>query len=330
MRRNDWARSLQALVTVATVALVPSATLYACSNTDPVLLPPRDSAVDSTATRDANPGLTDAAKDVSSDRDPCAPLQAAQCSPTAQWEAPVAVYSSGGGGFASVTPDELHLAFYEAGGTGDGGTGIVRVADRATASEPFGAGRPLAGPVDGLGVGISADGLLLVATKNGSATLFSRATGTDPFGLPSTESFQFGKEDQYFRAPVFLQSGSFLLTRLQASPGALAYTQIDKVGAVYQQGEVLIPHADLLNTSNGGDLVPRPTGMSKDLRTLFFYDEAKKVERAAFRAGPGCAYTTVVDLGDRPGAQPNADCSALYYAAPGATGSDIVRVARKP
>ena len=115
----------------------------------------------------------------------------------------------------------------------------------------------------------------------------------------------------------------------RSAPGQLPFTFASKVGAQYVQDELLVPSVDLVAT-NAGDLVPRPTGMSKDMRTLFFYDEAKKVERAAFRAGPGCAYTTVVDLGDRPGAQPNADCTALYFAAPRAIGSDIVRVARKP
>ncbi len=305
--------------------VLANASLYACSSSEPVVLATRDSGV---SVPDASVTAKDASTDTSGDRDPCVATAPPICAPTASWDPPAAVFPSGIRHFAAVSPDELHLAWYDLAGSDGGPLGVVRVADRASVTEPFSDGAVLGQPVDANGAGVSPNGLSLAVTVAGRPALSVRPSLAAPFPGPSTVGIDFGDETA-FRSPVVAPNEGLFLTQRFVAPGQLPFTFASKVGSRYVQDELLIPNIELLST-NANDLVPRPTGMSKDLRTLFFYDEAKKVERAAFRAGPGCAYTTVVDLGDRPGAQPNADCSALYYAAPGATGSDIVRVARKP
>lgn len=309
----------------------PSVALYACSSDTPVVTPPSDAQIDSRVGVDVAVSVDANAKDASGDRDPCAVTTAPLCSPTATWGAPVAVFSSGPRHFAAITPDELHVAWYEGANGGDGGTdggvGVLGVADRASPSASFGTPTMFAEGVDLTGAGLAPDGLLLVVTRNGRPAIAPRALGAG-FGALSTTGLNFGDETT-FRAPAVVSNGGFFLTLELASVGQVPFTFISKLGPSYRQDELLLPHRDLL-VASPDNLVPRPTGMSNDLRTLFFYDELKKIERAAFRAGPGCAFTTVVDVGNLPGAMPNADCTALYYADPNASGSDVARVARTP
>jgi hypothetical protein len=72
----------------------------------------------------------------------------------------------------------------------------------------------------------------------------------------------------------------------------------------------------------------RPTGISSDELTLFYWDEVTGTERATFRAAVGAPFAGVIDLGARPHAQPNAACTRLYYSAPdasrGASAADSV------
>ena len=260
------------------------------------------------------------ASDARAERDPCAETSAPLCSPSATWAAPVVVPLAGT--FAAISADELHVATYE---PQDGGPAALVVADRASTAEAFGAGRTFGFAADPTGVSLSKDGLELLATFGGDARLASRVRPTDPFGVPGRPGFQFGGEDQLYRSPVMLEAGGFLLSWTTASVGQLAFTEIAKDGAVYRQVPV-IPQAELLNTSPGGAAAPRPTGMSADGRTLFFYDEAQKVAKAAFRPNRTCPFTTFVDLGDRPGVVPNAACTALYSRSPGG----LVRTARTP
>ncbi len=60
---------------------------------------------------------------------------------------------------------------------------------------------------------------------------------------------------------------------------------------------------------------PLPSGLSKDSRTLFYFDEKTSKQAARFRdrGDPSAPLSTQIDLGDRPGAIPNADCDVLYY-----------------
>lgn len=318
VRARKWAASGTLTLLVVGVAAVASG---ACSEDAPVV-PSVDGAVSEASIPDTSIPLVDAAdaSDATAERDPCAETSPPLCDKAAVWAAPVVVPLAGA--FASISADELHVAYYEA---QDAGPAALVVADRASTSEAFGAGRAFGFAVDTTGVSLSKDGLELLATFGGDARLASRVRPTDPFGVPGRPGFQFGGEDQLYRSPVMLEGGGFLLAWTTASVGQLAFTEIAKDGAVYRQVPV-IPQAELLNTSPGGAEAPRPTGMSADGRTLFFYDEARKVAKAAFRPNRTCPFTTFVDLGDRPGVVPNASCTALYSRSP----AGLVRTARMP
>jgi hypothetical protein len=67
----------------------------------------------------------------------------------------------------------------------------------------------------------------------------------------------------------------------------------------------------------------RPTGVSVDRRTLFYWDEASGTERAAWRPALNWQFNSTKDLGARAEAQPNATCTKLYFSSDGAGGSDV-------
>lgn len=319
MARKRWLAPMAALL--AGVAFAAEA----CSASDPVV-PSVDAATDvvvPTPVPDAS--APDASTDGRADADPCAPAGPPQCSPSAAWGPAVPVTGGPGGRFAAVTYDELHMAWLEtAAEAGAGAT--VRVADRASTNDGFPSGAVAMDAVDVAGVGLTHDGLGLLVTRAGQPFLSTRSSMTTPFGPPKSEAFFVGGEAAY-AAPVASESGAFLAL-VYSSPGQVPFAYAGRIDGVYKLTELLVPSADLVVT-RPGSAGPRPTGVSKDLRTLFFWDDVKRVERAAFRAAKGCPYDTVVDLGAMPGAQPNADCSALYFSDPANDGKPA-RVARKP
>lgn len=61
----------------------------------------------------------------------------------------------------------------------------------------------------------------------------------------------------------------------------------------------------------------RPTGISSDQLTLFYWDELSGSARAAFRPSIDEPFSGAVELGDRAFAQPSPDCTTLYYSGSG-------------
>jgi hypothetical protein len=62
----------------------------------------------------------------------------------------------------------------------------------------------------------------------------------------------------------------------------------------------------------------RPTGISSDQLTLFYWDELSNSARAAFRPSIDEPFNGAIDLGDRPFVRPGVDCTTLYY-----SGTDV-------
>jgi hypothetical protein len=60
----------------------------------------------------------------------------------------------------------------------------------------------------------------------------------------------------------------------------------------------------------------RPTGVSSDQLSLFYWDEVTGTERVTFRPTVGAEFAGVIDLGSRLHAQPNVTCKRLYYSVP--------------
>ena len=64
-----------------------------------------------------------------------------------------------------------------------------------------------------------------------------------------------------------------------------------------------------------------PTGWSSDGLTLFYWDNATAVERAAWRERGTTTFLSTSTLGTtQEYATPSADCTQLYFSAPGAGG----------
>ncbi len=296
----------------ATLLALAPAFFFACSDE------PTQGPLDASAGRDGSapdsavpvPPRDARADGSDADRDPCVEMAPPLCSPTRTFGAGVPV-AGVAGRFASVTPNELHIAVFDA---DDAGT-TLRVADRTSAVDAFPTGIAVPFPIDSTGASLSSNGLELFVTQASNARRLPRGGAGQAFGVPTGDGFNFGSEGQQFRGPVALDNGGFFLTRVGVGPGQLGFTEIAKKASGYEQAVVVL-QAELLNTSADGTKVRAPTGMSKDLRTLFFYDEESKASKMAHRPAVDCPYTTFVSIGDRPGAQPNATCSALYYADP--------------
>jgi hypothetical protein len=70
----------------------------------------------------------------------------------------------------------------------------------------------------------------------------------------------------------------------------------------------------------------RPTGLSSDGLTLFYWDEIDGKEKAGFRKTPmtfDLTFSGFVDLADKKDAQPTAKCNRLYFTNPPASPSDV-------
>ena len=67
----------------------------------------------------------------------------------------------------------------------------------------------------------------------------------------------------------------------------------------------------------------RPTGISSDQLTMFYWDELSGTERATFRAAVNAPFVGAIDLGARASAQPNESCTRLYYSARAADSASI-------
>jgi hypothetical protein len=75
-----------------------------------------------------------------------------------------------------------------------------------------------------------------------------------------------------------------------------------------------------------GNLRRRPTGLSSDSLTLFWWDEIDQKEKAGWR-GTNTSFDlkfgSIVDLGDKKDAQPSSTCTKLYYSNPVMAPQDV-------
>lgn len=296
--------------------LAPAALAAACSG--PLLTkPPPEAGARGLVPVEAAPldaPVADAGDAAEADAfvDPCADPGPPVCPPGAAWGAPQPLFAAGvgvGEAFGAVSHDELHLLTFTA---ADGGGAEPRVWDRASASEPFALSTPLAATYDVDGLGLSPDGLRVVGTVRGLPRLQVRPAVGGAFGAPTTDEFRFDLEGDRLRAPVLGPAGTLWFARVAPNPGTPTVALMALSGGFYQRGP-LVDGADL-QARDGRTLVP--TGVSSDLRVLFYYDETARLARVATRPAPGCVFTSFADLGPRPNAQPNGACTALTYADP--------------
>jgi hypothetical protein len=315
----------------AQVCLV-SAMVGGCDDGIPGALIPKDSGSFDVAKPDGAGG--DGSVDGGADA-PFVP-DASICSPKTTWAAGTLVpnvSTAQADRFGSVTPDELTIAWMNTAGT-------VLYADRATTTDPFGAPMTLTGTIALDRVALSADGLTLIVvrsdrlifaqvTRTARGTAFGTTLDTKPFA--SLDPLSSGIEDGgdagggSFADPVLSSDGHFLYYSVLGG-SATTMAESYRSGAPpwtnpFAKGRILTT-AELTGVSNK---LRRPTGLSPDNRTLFYWDEVDGVEKMGFRDDAILAghngYTVFVNVGAYAGAQPTTTCNRIYFDGPGSVGA---------
>jgi hypothetical protein len=266
----------------------------------------------------------------------CAPDASTVCARDAKWGAAVAlsVSSAADEQLGAVSPDERHIAWAVPLGAGAGAE--IHYADRALASDAFGAGATLA-PADYAAnerVALSADGLRLVVVRADRRALgvFTRATLADTFAGPDEDALhsvnRHGEGDVALGDPLLSADGTTLYFYLDDGHGSRSFHQMRRpfdLTAVDFIDEALdAPELQSTATSR-----LRLTGIASDDRTLFYYDASAGILRAAYRSGLGCAFTAFVAVGPYALGTPNAACDRLYHGASGTAPADLLVSAKK-
>jgi hypothetical protein len=232
--------------------------------------------------------------------------------------------------FGAVTPDELTIAWV----TPAGG---VAYADRTMAAQPFGAPQTLAGTFEHDRVALGSDGLTLIVVMTGAKTFgqitrtaraqpFSGAPDTAPFSmllLPFMTEMDSGPGPGSLGDPVLSADGKqmFFSVYGQGARDTVAFSE--RVTPTLWGKPAIVTQTELGSANN---LRRRPTGLSSDGRTLFFWDEVEMKEKAGWRKSTMAFDLTlsgIVDLGDKKDAQPTSKCTRLYFTNPPAAPSDV-------
>lgn len=235
------------------------------------------------------------------------------CDPAARFDTPepVSIPASGLDVLLSVTPDELSIVWIA-----DEGFALSNyVADRESVDaefstpqrledEPLASARKLA---------LSPDGLRLVAAVDDSFLVAVRASRGEAFGEAEPGEFSVLDSDALDRGvrladPVIAPDDRTLYYSLEGAGTSTLYVSVRGDDEPWPLGAP-IDDCELASHPLG---TRQPTGVSADGLTLFYFDSARGLSRAAFRATPSAPFALFVDLpGD--GVQPNAACDRVYY-----------------
>ena len=308
---------------------VISAALGGCDDGIPGELIPKDSGSFDVSKPDG------AIDDGGADSDaPFVPPPSA-CDPKASWTTGTLVpnvSTAQPDSFGAITADELTIAWMSVAGT-------VQYADRAAATDPFGPTKTLTGPIALERVALSGDGLTLVVLRNdrkifaqvtraSRSTDFGTALDTGPFA--SLDPASSGMEDGgdaggtgTFGDPVLSPDGHFFYYSVLGG-GTTTIAESYRNGTNPWPKGRFLTNPELQSDMTGK--LRRPTGVSTDSRTLFFWDEVDGVEKMTFRGDPILVPFNVFGEFTTIGAtfanaQPTAKCQRIYYDAPGSVGS---------
>jgi hypothetical protein len=228
----------------------------------------------------------------------------------------------------AVTPDERTVAWIAGEGTG----AALRIADRGNATGAFGAPRILSAiePPPSLAhrVALSPDGLRLIYVREDERGLaeLRRSARTDPFGT-SGDATPFAEIDEHvvytgrtLGAPILAGGRLFVMTAVGSSSAILSST------ATASGWSSPRPVDATSLTGSGGRLIP--SGVAEDLRAYFWWSESESTVWSGHREAATTPLARFVEIGAKPGAQPNAGCTALWFTVETSTGAEI-RVARR-
>jgi hypothetical protein len=262
------------------------------------------------------------------------------CPTDVEWgDGTVLSLSTGSDDFGAITPDELTLVWTSG---GDAGGFTVSCADRTASSASFGTPQvvPLAaGSFVPGSVSVSPDGLRLVfqapdttffvLTRASRGSAFAASMTTSEFAIINAE-ISGGEIIEHLGDPLIGASDeTFYYSRYPAGVGQNIATvfEADRSGSAPWGDGTAINGAAIEET--GGGQRRRPSGISADGRTLFYWDDASGAEMMTWRATPTGAFATAISIGARTGAEPNADCTAIYYSAAASGGTSLFMASRK-
>ena len=248
------------------------------------------------------------------------PVSPGTCSQTATWPSATpleGISTDANEQLLAITPDELDILFLR--------DGSAMFAHRDLADVAFDSPAAMAIP-DGYGVeagaALGADGktLVLLATGGQSFAAFTRASRGDSFvGTPDDTAFiginqRAIQTMQRYAAPVLAPDGkTFAFAAFTPQQGAsVVYESVWTVNGWAMPDSISQDLFDGTSTARA-----LPSALSSDSRTLFYVEEGSGQQIARFRDRPDAPLYTVVDLGTRTRAIPNAECDRLYYSSGG-------------
>ncbi|MBL8717173.1 MAG: hypothetical protein JNL79_14400 [Myxococcales bacterium] len=300
----------------------------ACARNDPA--PPVTEidtglAVD-TGTRDGavadvgpDSGAVDGATDAGGDGTVDAPISV-KCPKTFVGDkATVIEYAHGPGELlAGLTWDELTMVWT----TSEASKIVVHYADRGSRDEPFATAKTLpdtSGPYAEDSVALAADGRTMIVVSSDHTTLTQLSRSARGVAFEATPSSAFGR----ITGPGSEGGGTKQLGDLVLSKDGkwLFYTDLGRAAGTTLMVSVLLSDGtwDFPNPVDGtalemaGTARRRPTGISADSLTLFFYDEVFGASYLAFRTPGSLLFPETVPFsptGRR--ARPNEACDRVY------------------
>lgn len=217
----------------------------------------------------------------------------------------------------AMTPDELSAVLT----TADGGEPKLLVADRGAVSESF-TETEVAIPTGfeaKSGVSLSSDGTRLVLVRQdhtGFGELVREARG-EAFASEADETrFAFlnmlsSTTGRFFSWPLLAGDGETLYYVTTPAPSLVEVSRTEE--GVFKLGAPI----DMYTLGGPEGEYKFLTGLSSDERAIFFHDEATGHAMALFRQYEDAPFYNPLDLGEREGVVPNADCTRLYSSSGG-------------
>jgi hypothetical protein len=284
-------------------------------------------------------GSDDGGSGESGDGGPSDPL----CAKGKSWKASGVMTSVGDPLFArlgGITPNELLVAWTDSDDS-------ISVAMRPDSTSDFGAPTNWAPSAFDGGVATlddNGDGPRVALAPSGDQAMVVGASGVDFLVYERTgggSAWMAGSAAPFaaVRAAVVqmnatvwepvLGSSSFFYLVVPATgasgPPVLYESTYDTQSQKWNAG-VALPNPEF--ASPDASTLRRPTGVSADGQTLFFFDEVSGIERAAWRSSPTAPFDHFEDVPVAPEATPNGDCSVLYYQATTSDGTSGLALAR--
>lgn len=315
------------LLVLSACALVTAGTLVACSKNDPAP-PPVESdtgVVEDTGTTPRDTSVSDSSTDVGDTGVDAAdatdaPVTAACAKGYSGDKATAVVYEHGTNELlAGLTWDELTMVWT----TNEGGKVVVHYADRAGKDDAFGTPKTLPdtlGPFAEDTVALGADGksMIFVSADHTTLTRVTRSARGVAFDAP-TASTAFGRiTGPGSEGGAVKKLGDLVLSK---DGKWLFYTDLNRTAGTTLMLSIQLTDGtwDYPNPIDGkafemvGTARRRPTGVSADKLTLFYYDEAAGSPRVAFRTAGSALFEETYGYapnGKRP--MPAEACDRVY------------------